>query len=112
MKSKKGYADLQEHIRALNEAGLLVTIDQPVNKDTEMHPLVRWQFRGGIAEADARGQHTAPKRLVMVGFEMSDATNQGLSKDVWTALLGTLGHRRDLDDFIGLDQRVVAAGAE
>ncbi len=54
MKSKKGYADLQEHIRALNEAGLLVTIDQPVNKDTEMHPLVRWQFRGGIAEADRK----------------------------------------------------------
>jgi UbiD family decarboxylase len=52
--SDKGYADLQEHIRALDEAGLLVTIDQPVNKDTEMHPLVRWQFRGGIAEADRK----------------------------------------------------------
>ena len=54
MTSDKGYADLQEHIRALDEAGLLVTIDQPVNKDTEMHPLVRWQFRGGIAEADRK----------------------------------------------------------
>jgi len=54
MSIKKPYADLQEHIRALDEAGLLVTIDQPVNKDTEMHPLVRWQFRGGIAEADRK----------------------------------------------------------
>jgi 4-hydroxy-3-polyprenylbenzoate decarboxylase len=48
----RGYRDLQEHLAALKEAGLLVTIDAPVNKDTEMHPLVRWQFRGGIAEAD------------------------------------------------------------
>ena len=48
------YPDLQEHLRALNAAKLLVTIDRPINKDTEMHPLVRWQFRGGIAEADRK----------------------------------------------------------
>ena len=28
------------------------TVDREINKDTEMHPLVRWQFRGGIAEGD------------------------------------------------------------
>ena len=49
-----GYADLHEHIRRLDAAGLLYRIDTPVNKDTEMHPLVRWQFRGGIAEADRK----------------------------------------------------------
>ncbi|MFM2130210.1 MAG: 3-octaprenyl-4-hydroxybenzoate carboxy-lyase, partial [Pseudomonadota bacterium] len=38
---KRGYRDLQEHIAALDAAGLLVTIDAPVNKDTELHPLVR-----------------------------------------------------------------------
>ena len=43
--TKRGYRDLHEHLAALDEAGLLVTIDEPVNKDTEMHPLVRWQFR-------------------------------------------------------------------
>jgi len=48
------YRDLQEHLRVLDEKGLLVTIDAPINKDTEMHPLVRWQYRGGIAEADRR----------------------------------------------------------
>jgi 4-hydroxy-3-polyprenylbenzoate decarboxylase len=32
----------------------LVVVDQPINKDTEMHPLVRWQYRGGIAENDRR----------------------------------------------------------
>jgi 4-hydroxy-3-polyprenylbenzoate decarboxylase len=48
------YPDLHEHLRALEAAGLLVTVDRPINKDTEMHPLVRWQFRGGIAEKDRK----------------------------------------------------------
>jgi len=51
----RGYPDLHDHIRALDEAGLLVTVDRPINKDTEMHPLVRWQFRGGIEERDRKG---------------------------------------------------------
>jgi 4-hydroxy-3-polyprenylbenzoate decarboxylase len=50
----RGYPDFHDHLRALDEAGLLVTIDRPINKDTEMHPLVRWQFRGGIAEEDRK----------------------------------------------------------
>ena len=50
----RGYPDLQEHIAALDAAGLLHRIDAPVNKDTEMHPLVRWQFRGGINEAERK----------------------------------------------------------
>jgi UbiD family decarboxylase len=44
------YRDLPAHLAALDEAGLLYRIDAPVNKDTELHPLVRWQFRGGIPE--------------------------------------------------------------
>src|SRR5579885_395138 len=48
------YADLHEHLGRLERAGLLYRIDAPVNKDTEMHPLVRWQFRGGIAEKDRK----------------------------------------------------------
>ena len=49
-----GYPDLHDHVAALARAGLLVVVDEPVNKDTQMHPLVRWQYRGGIAEADRR----------------------------------------------------------
>ena len=52
--SRRAYPDLHEHVRALDKAGLLVIVDRPINKDTEMHPLVRWQFRGGIAEKDPR----------------------------------------------------------
>ncbi len=51
---KRTYADLQQHLKILDEAGLLLTIDRPVNKDTVMHPLVRWQFRGGLEEADRK----------------------------------------------------------
>ena len=50
----KSYPDLHEHLKALEKAGLLVKVDRPINKDTEMHPLVRWQFRGGIAEKDRK----------------------------------------------------------
>jgi UbiD family decarboxylase len=50
----RGYADLHEHLDRLDRAGLIHRIDAPVNKDTEMHPLVRWQFRGGIAEKDRK----------------------------------------------------------
>ena len=46
----RSYPDLHDHLKALDEAGLLVKVDREINKDTEMHPLVRWQFRGGIEE--------------------------------------------------------------
>ena len=52
--NKRRYSDLHEHIEALRAAGLLVEIDREINKDTEMHPLVRWQFRGGIDEEDRK----------------------------------------------------------
>ncbi len=46
--------DFQAHLAALEAAGLVLRIDRPINKDTELHPLVRWQFRGGIPESDRR----------------------------------------------------------
>ena len=52
--ASRGYSDLQEHLDALDAAGLLLTVDEPVNKDTEMVPLVRWQFRGGLDEDERR----------------------------------------------------------
>ena len=52
--TSRGYRDLHEHLAELDRAGLLITVDREINKDTEMHPLVRWQFRGGIAEPDRK----------------------------------------------------------
>ena len=40
------FKDVREHLEALDKAGLLVKIDEAINKDTELMPLVRWQFRG------------------------------------------------------------------
>ncbi|MDE3091058.1 MAG: UbiD family decarboxylase, partial [Chloroflexota bacterium] len=62
------YPDLHEHLKLLEARGLLRRIQQPINKDTEIHPLVRWQYRGGIPEEerkawlfenviDAKGRH-------------------------------------------------------
>src|SRR5213595_3029014 len=53
-KHPRRYPDLHEHVLALARAGLLVVVDEPVNKDTEMHPLVRWQYRGGIPESERK----------------------------------------------------------
>jgi UbiD family decarboxylase len=50
LQAERAYHDLREHVAALADAGLLHIIDRPVDKDVEMHPLVRWQFRGGIPE--------------------------------------------------------------
>ena len=50
-RSKSGpRLDFQDHIADLEAAGLLERIDTEINKDTELHPLVRWQFVGGVPE--------------------------------------------------------------
>jgi 4-hydroxy-3-polyprenylbenzoate decarboxylase len=46
--------DLQQHLADLEAAGLLTRIDRPINKDTELNPLVRWQFIGGVPEEERR----------------------------------------------------------
>ena len=50
----RGYPDFHDHLKALEDAGLLYRIDRAVDKDCELHPLVRWQFRGGIPEAERK----------------------------------------------------------
>ena len=37
---------LGKYVEGLERAGKLVRITTPINKDTELHPLVRLQFRG------------------------------------------------------------------
>lgn len=51
---KRGYPDLHDHLATLDKAGLLLTIDRPVDKDAELHPLVRWQYVGGIEEHERK----------------------------------------------------------
>jgi UbiD family decarboxylase len=47
-------SDLQEHLARLTERGLVTRIDRPIDKDSELHPLARWQFQGGLREEERR----------------------------------------------------------
>ena len=47
-------SDLQEHLARLTARGLVTRIERPINKDTELHPLARWQFQGGLRDEERR----------------------------------------------------------
>lgn len=74
MSNDKYYRDLRELIQALEENGKLVRIRKEINKDTELQPLVRWQFRGLREEnrkaflfenvTDSKGRHYQGSVLV------------------------------------------------
>jgi len=46
--------DFQQHLAELEAKNLLLRIDRAIDKDTELHPLVRWQFQGGLNEDQRR----------------------------------------------------------
>ncbi|MCX7312162.1 MAG: UbiD family decarboxylase, partial [Alphaproteobacteria bacterium] len=103
-KSKKAsYPDLHDHVRALEKAGQLIRVDRPINKDTEMHPLVRWQFRGGIEEKDRKA------------FLFTNVTDSKGRKYDIPVLVGGLAANREIYrigvgcEFSEIDARWVAA---
>src|ERR1700747_1591804 len=73
---QRRYPDLHEHVLALAREGLLIVVDEPINKDTEMHPLVRWQFRGGIPE---------PERKAFLFTKATDSKGRGFDISVLVA---------------------------
>ncbi len=52
--AKRGYPDLHEHLEELKKRGLLLTIERAIDKDAELHPLVRWQYVGGVEEHERK----------------------------------------------------------
>src|SRR6185436_17522880 len=78
----RSYPDLHEHVLALAREGLLVVIDEPINKDTEMHPLVRWQYRGGIPE---------PERKAFLFTNPTDS--KGRTYDTYVLVAGLAANR-------------------
>jgi UbiD family decarboxylase len=54
MTTDRPYPDLHEHLATLKARGLLITVDRKVDKDSELHPLVRWQFVGGMEESERK----------------------------------------------------------
>ncbi|MBU2499272.1 MAG: UbiD family decarboxylase [Proteobacteria bacterium] len=49
------YNDLRQHLTALEEKGLLFRVKRAINKNTELHPLIRWQFRSNLPESQRKG---------------------------------------------------------
>ena len=50
-KTQHAPLDFPEQLAALEARGLLVRITRPICKDTELHPLMRWQFTGGLPDS-------------------------------------------------------------
>jgi len=50
----RGYPDLHDHLETLKKQGLLVTVTERIDKDSELHPLVRWEFVGGMKEEERK----------------------------------------------------------
>ena len=48
--SKPVYFDVREYLTGLERRKLLCRVTRKTNKDTEVMPIVRWQFRGLEAE--------------------------------------------------------------
>jgi UbiD family decarboxylase len=48
------YTDVRQYLDELERRDLLVRVDRKMNKDTEIMPLVRWQFRG-LDQAKRKG---------------------------------------------------------
>jgi 4-hydroxy-3-polyprenylbenzoate decarboxylase len=48
------YPDLRTHLTRLDDLGLLMRVHRTVNKDREIHPLVRLQYRGGLPEEERK----------------------------------------------------------
>ncbi len=93
------YRDLQEHLEELDKAGLLYRIARLINKDTEMHPLVRWQFQGGI------------KQELRKGFLFSNITDgKGRSFPGYQVSIGALSSNPEIYS-IGMNKPVDEIGA-
>jgi 4-hydroxy-3-polyprenylbenzoate decarboxylase len=48
------YPDLHDHLDTLRAKDLLITVDEKIDKDAELHPLVRWAFVGGMKEEERK----------------------------------------------------------
>jgi UbiD family decarboxylase len=87
--------DFQQHLAQLEAEGLVVRIDEPIDKDTVLHPLVRWQFQGGLPE---------DKRRAFVFTHVTDGTGRRYDMPVVVGALSAspqiyaLGMGRPVED--------------
>lgn len=82
--AERSYRDLQQHLAELEKRGLLQRVARPIDKDSELHPLVRWQFTGGMEEKDRKA------------FLFTDIVNaEGRKYDI-PVVVGALAANRDI----------------
>ena len=120
------WPNLASYVEALDKAGKLVRITTPVNKDTELHPLVRLQFRGlpesqrkaflfdNIHDSNGR-KHDIPVLVgALAGTGEIYAMGMGCSieeiPDVWTKALDNPITPKEVSK--GACQEVVITGEE
>lgn len=86
------YDDLREYLQELDGRGLLTTVTEPIDKDNELVPLVRLQFRG-LEEPDRRAfLFTDVTDARQRRFDASVAIGTfGASRPVYAAALGLDG---------------------
>jgi 3-polyprenyl-4-hydroxybenzoate decarboxylase len=91
-----GYRDFRRHLDELHAAGLLVRVDRPIDKDTELHPLVRWQYCRGIPE---------PRRRAFLFSDVRDGA--GHEYDIRVAVGALAGNRAIYATSVGHDLAAV-----
>jgi len=103
------WPSLGKYVEGLDKAGKLIRVTTPINKDTELHPLVRLQFRGlhyydghlGALEMSERiaVAHAGYERLLKV-VKASERNGMGVA-EVITAGTPTLPCSLTFEGFRG-----------
>jgi 4-hydroxy-3-polyprenylbenzoate decarboxylase len=84
------YRDFREYLEELERRDLLVRVSAPINKDSELAPLVRWQFLGLKSEDRKGWLFTQPTDSRGRKFDGSVAMAVlGASPAVYAAAMGT-----------------------
>jgi 4-hydroxy-3-polyprenylbenzoate decarboxylase len=72
------YSDVRQYLDELDRRDLLIRVDRKTNKDTEIMPLVRWQFRG-LEQSQRKG---------WLFSDVTDARGREFDGSVAVAILG------------------------
>jgi len=83
------YRDIREYLAELERRDLLIRVRRPMDKDTEVMPLVRWQFRG-LEQSQRKGwlfEHLTDARGRSFDASVAVAID-GASPQVYAAAMG------------------------
>lgn len=67
------YRDIRQYLAELDRRGLLIRVTRMMSKDTEVMPLVRWEFRG-LDQSQRKGWLFEN----LTGRDLADKLNRGM----------------------------------